>query len=187
MTQLSVTVSSGKPPQKTEELPPPATQSQQRYRPNVKKSTSDCCLGASIVLIITLLVGGGIFSGLMIYWYRHQPTAPMCNETEKVGLGWKESLNAETVKSNAAIKKNGFTFDDIFDASLRPRSWSGSWVSGDELLYRASDGNVYRYNVADETQEVFIPSEIFDQVGSTRYYVSPDEQYVLFAFDVVGR
>ena len=35
---------------------------------------------------------------------------------------------------------------------------------GDELLHRSSDGNVYKFNVDTEVQEVYIPSEIFVSV-----------------------
>lgn len=78
-----------------------------------------------------------------------------------------------------------FSFDDIFNSSLRPRGFSPRWVAGDgetRFYYRdTQSGNVMLHDAADDSETILIRQ---NQMVSTTYYVSSDLTHVLFAYNI---
>ncbi|KAJ8350586.1 hypothetical protein SKAU_G00257160 [Synaphobranchus kaupii] len=53
-----------------------------------------------------------------------------------------------------------------------------------EVVYRNRDGHVIKFNVATNETEILLKNNTFVSYEFTKYSVSPDLNYVLFAFDV---
>uniref|UniRef100_A0A3Q2Y6Q1 Fibroblast activation protein, alpha n=1 Tax=Hippocampus comes TaxID=109280 RepID=A0A3Q2Y6Q1_HIPCM len=69
------------------------------------------------------------------------------------------------------------TFEDYFNNTIRWRSYNLYWITT-EYLHKARDGNVYRYNVENNTESPFLSNSTFDEVGATDYLLSGDHKYV---------
>jgi len=79
-----------------------------------------------------------------------------------------------------------YSFEDIFNSSLRPRGFSARWASGQDMFYYrdVDDGNVYLYNALEDTKEILVKSSDFVEAGSSStYFMSQDLTHVLFAYD----
>ena len=105
-------------------------------------------------------------------------------------------------------QKPPFSFDDIFNSSLQPRSYSVDWVPGicpippslhplyfrfssriysmfpgeDAFLRTDSTNNLLLFNLTSNTSRILVSSDVMTE--NRYYWVSPDLQYVLFAYDV---
>nr|XP_043902489.1 dipeptidyl aminopeptidase-like protein 6 [Solea senegalensis] len=82
-----------------------------------------------------------------------------------------------------ALKKK-VTIEDVFGPDLHIHDPEAKWLSDYELLYRARDGDVVRFNVDMEERTVIVPNQLFERSRAAKYQVSPDMKHVLFAFDV---
>ncbi|XP_028988433.1 dipeptidyl aminopeptidase-like protein 6 isoform X2 [Betta splendens] len=82
-----------------------------------------------------------------------------------------------------ALKKK-VTTEDVFSPDLRIHDPDAKWLSDNELLYRTRDGDVVNLSLATGHRTVVVPSQLFDRSRAAKYQVSPDMQYVLFAFEV---
>ena len=50
-------------------------------------------------------------------------------ELRRMGMDFVDAMMPEKPEEKA-VKKAPFTFEDIFDSSLRPRGFDGRWISG---------------------------------------------------------
>ncbi|XP_061571893.1 dipeptidyl peptidase 4-like [Cololabis saira] len=72
-----------------------------------------------------------------------------------------------------------FTLDDVFNSSLKPRSYSIRWISDHEYLHR-SQGAVFLQNVDTNTSTELLSSDKFTEKGAYDYQLSADRKYVAF-------
>ncbi|KAM3857129.1 dipeptidyl peptidase 4-like [Diretmus argenteus] len=70
-----------------------------------------------------------------------------------------------------------FTLDDVFNGSLRPKSYNMRWMSDHEYLHK-TQGSVFHHDVKTGNTTEFISSSTFQQVDAYDYVLSADHQYV---------
>jgi dipeptidyl aminopeptidase/acylaminoacyl peptidase len=83
--------------------------------------------------------------------------------------------------------KEPYSFDDIFDPTLRPRGFSPRWVPGkDQFYYRSATGNraVFLHDAETDVVIELLSNATFNQLGTGTYYFSHDMADVLFAYEV---
>ncbi|XP_008276260.1 dipeptidyl peptidase 4-like isoform X2 [Stegastes partitus] len=72
-----------------------------------------------------------------------------------------------------------FRLEDVFNSSLKPKSYNMRWISDNEYLHK-SDGSVFLNNVVTGENSNFLSKETFDQKDATDYQLSADHKYVAF-------
>ncbi|KAF3706384.1 Dipeptidyl peptidase 4 [Channa argus] len=70
-----------------------------------------------------------------------------------------------------------FTLEDVFNSSLKPKSYSIRWISDNEYLYK-SQGSINLYNVTTDTSTEFLSKDIFKETDADDYQLSADHKYV---------
>uniref|UniRef100_A0A8C7UPC9 Uncharacterized protein n=1 Tax=Oncorhynchus mykiss TaxID=8022 RepID=A0A8C7UPC9_ONCMY len=83
-------------------------------------------------------------------------------------------LNEEKVTTQRT-----FTLSDVFNSSIRARSYNMRWISDHEYLHQ-KDGSVFLHNLITGNNSEFLSSITFDQVAASDYVVSADKRYVAF-------
>uniref|UniRef100_A0A8C8EVL2 Uncharacterized protein n=1 Tax=Oncorhynchus tshawytscha TaxID=74940 RepID=A0A8C8EVL2_ONCTS len=83
-------------------------------------------------------------------------------------------LNEEKVTAQRT-----FTLSDVFNSSIRARSYNMRWISDHEYLHQ-KDGSVFLHNLITGNNSEFLSSITFDQVAASDYVVSADKRYVAF-------
>nr|XP_020441758.1 dipeptidyl peptidase 4-like [Monopterus albus] len=76
-------------------------------------------------------------------------------------------------------KQRAFTLEDVFNNSLKPKSYNMRWISDHEYLHK-SEGSVYLYNVVTNKVSEFLSSEKFMEKNAEDYQLSADRKYVAF-------
>uniref|UniRef100_A0A182JFB8 Venom dipeptidyl peptidase 4 n=1 Tax=Anopheles atroparvus TaxID=41427 RepID=A0A182JFB8_ANOAO len=79
-----------------------------------------------------------------------------------------------------------FTFDEIIPNQFGLRGFNGTWLSGDELLYReGSTGNYVKLNVNSKDSSVLLSSEALSGFrGASVQLIRPDFTKALIRYDV---
>ncbi|XP_068165574.1 dipeptidyl peptidase 4-like [Antennarius striatus] len=72
-----------------------------------------------------------------------------------------------------------FTLDDVFNTSLKPKSYNLRWISADEYLHK-SQGSVFLHKVPSGEASEFISKTLFDENEAYDYQLSADRKYVAF-------
>ncbi|KAM9328458.1 dipeptidyl peptidase 4-like [Pholidichthys leucotaenia] len=72
-----------------------------------------------------------------------------------------------------------FTLEDVFNSTLKPKSYNMRWISDHEYLHKAND-SVFLYNVHTDEVSEFLSKDIFSQVEAYDYQLSADQKYVAF-------
>ncbi|XP_030006098.1 dipeptidyl peptidase 4-like [Sphaeramia orbicularis] len=72
-----------------------------------------------------------------------------------------------------------FSLDDVFNSSLKPKSYNMRWISDHEYLHK-SQGSVFLYDVLNNNQSEFLSKNTFDRVNAYDYQLSADRKYVAF-------
>ncbi|XP_056226550.1 dipeptidyl peptidase 4-like isoform X3 [Seriola aureovittata] len=72
-----------------------------------------------------------------------------------------------------------FTLEDVFNSSLKPKSYSLMWISDNEYL-RKSEGSVYLHDVLTGKSEEFLSKYKFNEKNAYDYQLSADHKYVAF-------
>ncbi|XP_018557239.1 dipeptidyl peptidase 4 isoform X1 [Lates calcarifer] len=75
--------------------------------------------------------------------------------------------------------QRSFTLEDVFNSSLRPKSFGMRWISDDEYLHK-SQGSVYLTNVITEESKEFLSKDKFNEKKAYDYQLSADRKYVAF-------
>ncbi|XP_033835054.1 dipeptidyl peptidase 4-like [Periophthalmus magnuspinnatus] len=70
-----------------------------------------------------------------------------------------------------------FSLDDVFNNSLKPKSYNMRWISDTEYLHKAN-GSVYLHNPSTSENTLFLSTEIFQEFKAYDYQLSADRKYV---------
>ncbi|KAL7369585.1 hypothetical protein ABVT39_002592 [Epinephelus coioides] len=75
--------------------------------------------------------------------------------------------------------KRSFTLEDLFNNTLKPKSFGMRWISDHEFLNK-SQGSVFLQNILTGGSEEFLSKDKFDEKGAYDYQLSADHKYVAF-------
>ncbi|KAK1789061.1 hypothetical protein P4O66_015004, partial [Electrophorus voltai] len=108
------------------------------------------------------------------HFYVHDPEARWINGKM---IYWRKdsSINADSRKSAVSVKKN-----PVYLLSL-PFS---RMLSESDVMYRNRNGHVIRFSILTNETEIILKNSTFTDFKATKYSISPDLKYVLFAYDV---
>ncbi|XP_016110510.1 inactive dipeptidyl peptidase 10-like isoform X2 [Sinocyclocheilus grahami] len=90
------------------------------------------------------------------------------------------------------------TVEDLFSTDFYVHDPEAHWINGknardcvgtsmsckSEVIYRNHHGHVIRFNILTNETEIVLKNTTFDTFKATRYSISPDMKYVLFAYNV---
>ncbi|XP_041637624.1 dipeptidyl peptidase 4 [Cheilinus undulatus] len=85
-------------------------------------------------------------------------------------------LNEDKDESN---NQKFFTLEDVFNSTLKPKSFSMRWISDSQFLYK-SQGTVFVQDASKGGVEEFLTQDLFDRVKAYDYQLSADQEYVAF-------
>ncbi|XP_068612662.1 dipeptidyl peptidase 4-like [Brachionichthys hirsutus] len=72
-----------------------------------------------------------------------------------------------------------FALDDVFNSSLKPKSYNLRWISAVEYLHK-SEGSVFLHKVPTGESSQFLSKNLFDENKAYDYQLSADRKYVAF-------
>uniref|UniRef100_A0A9J7XGE5 Inactive dipeptidyl peptidase 10-like n=1 Tax=Cyprinus carpio carpio TaxID=630221 RepID=A0A9J7XGE5_CYPCA len=76
------------------------------------------------------------------------------------------------------------TVEDLFSTGFYVHDPEAHWINESEVIYRNHHGHVIRFNIVTNETEIVLKNTTFDTFKATRYSISPDMKYVLFAYNV---
>ncbi|XP_067300735.1 inactive dipeptidyl peptidase 10-like isoform X1 [Pseudorasbora parva] len=76
------------------------------------------------------------------------------------------------------------TVEDLFSADFYVHDPEALWINESEVIYRNHNGHVIRFNILTNETEIVLKNTTFDTFKATKYSISPDMKYVLFAYNV---
>ncbi|XP_051998498.1 inactive dipeptidyl peptidase 10-like [Xyrauchen texanus] len=74
--------------------------------------------------------------------------------------------------------------EDLFSSDFYVHDPEAHWINESEAIYRNHKGHVIRFNILTNETEIVLKNTTFDAFKATRYSISPDMKYVLFAYNV---
>ncbi|XP_076231045.1 venom dipeptidyl peptidase 4 [Calliopsis andreniformis] len=77
----------------------------------------------------------------------------------------------------------GISLEEWLAGSLSPKSFNGTWISGNEILYRDEMGNLVIYNVSSKEPRILLSSNNSALLSSFNHQLSADRKYLLLAID----
>ncbi|XP_011864447.1 PREDICTED: venom dipeptidyl peptidase 4 [Vollenhovia emeryi] len=77
----------------------------------------------------------------------------------------------------------GISLEEWLSGSLSPKSFNGTWISGDEILYRDEIGNLLIYNVSSAASKILLDFSNPDLLSSFDHQLSADRKYLLLALN----
>ncbi|XP_050596155.1 venom dipeptidyl peptidase 4 isoform X3 [Bombus affinis] len=77
----------------------------------------------------------------------------------------------------------GISLEEWLAGSLSPKSFNGTWISGNEILYRDEAGNLLIYNVTSRKPRKILDSSNNALISSFDHQLSADRKYLLLALD----
>ncbi|XP_017885602.1 venom dipeptidyl peptidase 4 isoform X2 [Ceratina calcarata] len=77
----------------------------------------------------------------------------------------------------------GISLEEWLAGSLSPKSFNGTWISGNEILYRDETGNLLIYNVTSRKPRTILDSSNNALMSSFDHQLSADRKYLLLAID----
>ncbi|CAL7939159.1 unnamed protein product [Xylocopa violacea] len=77
----------------------------------------------------------------------------------------------------------GISLEEWLRGSLSPKSFNGTWISGNEILYRDETGNLLIYNVTSRKPRKILDSSNNALMSSFEHQLSADRKYILLATD----
>ncbi|KAK7872130.1 hypothetical protein R5R35_005205 [Gryllus longicercus] len=82
------------------------------------------------------------------------------------------------------VRGRRFRLGDILGPELAALRFNGSWVSGEELLFRDQWGGISLLNAANLTTRTVMLNTTFKHWNPLRFTMSPDHKYILMAHNV---
>uniref|UniRef100_A0A8D8BCF4 Venom dipeptidyl peptidase 4 n=4 Tax=Culex pipiens TaxID=7175 RepID=A0A8D8BCF4_CULPI len=85
-----------------------------------------------------------------------------------------------------ADELKGFSLEEVVPNQFGQRGFSGTWLTGNELLYRNSDGNYARLKVEDKTESVLLDPKDLEVKwpGASVQFAKPNFDKVLIRYAV---
>ncbi|XP_076624535.1 venom dipeptidyl peptidase 4 isoform X2 [Colletes latitarsis] len=77
----------------------------------------------------------------------------------------------------------GISLEEWLAGSLSPKSFNGTWISGNEILYRDEAGNLVIYKVTSREPKIILNSTNAALLSSFDHQLSADRKYLLLAID----
>ncbi|XP_056127323.1 inactive dipeptidyl peptidase 10-like isoform X1 [Rhinichthys klamathensis goyatoka] len=74
--------------------------------------------------------------------------------------------------------------EDLFSADFSVHDPEALWINESEVIYRNHNGHVIRFNILTNETEIVLKNVTFDTFKATKYSLSPDMKYMLFAYNV---
>uniref|UniRef100_A0A3P9MPR4 Uncharacterized protein n=1 Tax=Oryzias latipes TaxID=8090 RepID=A0A3P9MPR4_ORYLA len=81
-------------------------------------------------------------------------------------------------EDDEAASSRTFTLEDVFNSSLRPKSYNLRWISDYEYLHQS--GSVFLHNVVTNEVTEFLGTDAFVEKKAYDYQLSADRKYVAF-------
>lgn len=78
--------------------------------------------------------------------------------------------------------KEQFDLKEIVDFVYRSDRWNGTWVSDSEYAFRNGQGDLALFSVVSGQSSSIVPASVLDEPRVFRYWLSPDQQFVLLAY-----
>ncbi|XP_028831962.1 dipeptidyl-peptidase 6 isoform X2 [Denticeps clupeoides] len=88
------------------------------------------------------------------------------------------------VDDDSLAQKKKISVEDLFSGELQAHDPEAQWLSDEEVLYRTRDGDLVRINVETNKTDVVVDRALFKRHAASKYQVSPDMKYVLFALNI---
>ncbi|GFG28703.1 hypothetical protein Cfor_02278, partial [Coptotermes formosanus] len=82
------------------------------------------------------------------------------------------------------VKGHRFKLQDILGHEFTPLRFNGSWVSGDELVFRDQWGGISLLNAANLTTRSLMTNQTFKRFNPARFVMSPDHRFILLAHNI---
>ncbi|XP_010738541.3 dipeptidyl peptidase 4 [Larimichthys crocea] len=83
------------------------------------------------------------------------------------------------LKEKEEANQRTFTLEDVFNSTLKPKSYGMRWISDSKYL-KKSQGSVFVHDVLTSESSVFLAKEYFDEKNAYDYQLSADHRYVAF-------
>ncbi|KAG6460921.1 hypothetical protein O3G_MSEX012306, partial [Manduca sexta] len=82
------------------------------------------------------------------------------------------------------VKGRRLRIQDLLNDELQPIRWNGTWISGDEFVYRDSWGGISLMFAANQTSKTLMPNTTFRVLEPLSFSVSADRRFLLLAQNV---
>ncbi|XP_047432577.1 dipeptidyl peptidase 4-like isoform X2 [Mugil cephalus] len=89
------------------------------------------------------------------------------------------SIYLKGVAEEQTSSRRSFTLEDVFNSSLKPKSYNMKWISDYEYLHM-SQGSVFLHDVAGDKVTEFLSKDKFTEKNANDYQLSADRRYVAF-------
>ncbi|XP_065108554.1 inactive dipeptidyl peptidase 10-like isoform X2 [Paramisgurnus dabryanus] len=76
------------------------------------------------------------------------------------------------------------TVEDLFSSDFFVHDPEARWINESEVIYRNHHGHVIKLNILTNETKILLKNTTFDAFKATRFSISPDMKYVLFAYNV---
>ncbi|XP_020285677.1 venom dipeptidyl peptidase 4 isoform X2 [Pseudomyrmex gracilis] len=84
---------------------------------------------------------------------------------------------------NRTRTARGITLKEWLSGSLSSKSFNGTWINGDEILYRDESGNLLIFNASSTTSRILLDSNNPVLQSSFDHQLSADRKYLLLALN----
>nr|XP_049701899.1 inactive dipeptidyl peptidase 10 isoform X1 [Helicoverpa armigera]XP_049701900.1 inactive dipeptidyl peptidase 10 isoform X2 [Helicoverpa armigera] len=82
------------------------------------------------------------------------------------------------------VKGRRLRIQDLLTEELTPVRWNGTWISGDEFIFRDSYGGISLMFAANQTTKTLMPNTTFRVLEPASFSVSADRRFLLLAQNV---
>jgi len=95
-------------------------------------------------------------------------------------------FNPQIIEFGRQTRKERILLDEIVYGVFAPRTFNGTWLSDNELMYRDSLGNLVIMNVSspEEAPKIIVANYTFQQYYAQKYSLSPDRKYLLLVYNI---
>ncbi|XP_030642290.1 inactive dipeptidyl peptidase 10 [Chanos chanos] len=76
------------------------------------------------------------------------------------------------------------TIEDLFKSDFFIHDPEARWINDSEVIYKNHNGHVIKFNILTNETVIVLMNSTFVAFKATKYSISPDMKYVLFAYDV---
>lgn len=77
------------------------------------------------------------------------------------------------------VKNPRFTLEEIINGDLEPKYFNGTWISGEELIFRDYYGDLIVYNAEKSVNSTLMKNLTFKRLNAFIYSISSDKKYII--------